>query len=152
VLVGAGASAELERAGLRAAAAAFTRVTSRFARIGLRVPAIGSADAASAAQAQPEGAILARYRYSELRQMPKDTPLECVELLLDGVDRSTASAAAGSTARAAAIARDLANTPGHLTATYMGDIAQVLGRRFGSTWRCSTGSGPSTSAAGACSA
>ncbi|MFE6253921.1 leucyl aminopeptidase [Agromyces sp. NPDC057865] len=135
VLVGAGASAELGAAALRDAAAAFTRATSRYARIGLRVPTIGSTDAAAAAQALAEGAILARYRYSALQRKPKDTPLERVELLLDGVDRTAASAGVTTgvvTARAAAIARDLANTPpGHLTATDLGDVAVELGRRFG---------------------
>ena len=135
VLIGAGAIADLGTAGLRDAAAAFTRATSRFARIGLRVPDIGSTDAAAAAQALTEGAILARYRYGELQQKPKDTPLQRVELLIDGVDHVAASAGAevGTvTARAAAIARDLANTPpGHLTAVDMADVATELGRRFG---------------------
>jgi leucyl aminopeptidase len=135
VLVGAGPSSELGTAVLRDAAAAFTRGTSRFARVGLRVPTIGSTDAAAAAQALAEGAILARYRYSELQRKPKDTPLERVELLLDGADRTAASAGVETgvvTARAAAIARDLANTPpGYLTATDLADVAVELGRRFG---------------------
>ena len=135
VLVGAGPSAELGTAVLRDAAAAFTRATSRFGRIGVRVPTIGSTDAAAAAQALAEGAILARYRYSELQRTPKDTPLERVELLLDGVDRAAASAGVKAgivTASAAGIARDLANAPpGHLTATDLADVAVELGRRFG---------------------
>lgn len=135
VLVGAGPSRELGTPVFRDAAAAFTRATSRFGRVGLRVPTIGSTDAAAAAQALAEGAILARYRYSELQRKPKDTPLERVELLLDGVDRAAASAGVKTgiaTASAAAIARDLANAPpGHLTATDLGDVADELGRRFG---------------------
>ena len=135
VVVGAGASAELGTAGLRDAAAAFARATSRFGRIGLRVPSIGTADAADAAQALAEGAILARYRFSELQRKPKDTPLERVELLIDGVDRGAASAGVETgivTARAANIARDLANAPpGHLTAADIADVAVALGRRFG---------------------
>jgi leucyl aminopeptidase len=135
VVVGAGASAELGTAGLRDAAAAFARATSRFGRIGLRVPSIGAADAADAAQALTEGAILARYRFSELQRKPKDAPLERVELLIDGVDRGAASAGVETgivTARAANIARDLANAPpGHLTAADIADVAVALGRRFG---------------------
>ena len=135
VVVGAGASAELGTARLRDAAAAFARATSRFGRIGLRVPSIGTADAADAAQALAEGAILARYRFSELQRKPKDTPLERIELLIDGVDRRAASAGIETgivTARAANIARDLANTPpGHLTAADIADVAVALGRRFG---------------------
>ena len=79
--------------------------------------------------------MYARYRYGELQQKPKDTLLQRVELLIDGVDHVAASAGAevGTvTARAAAIARDLANTPpGHLTAVDMADVATELGRRFG---------------------
>ncbi|MGW4929036.1 leucyl aminopeptidase [Agromyces sp. NPDC004153] len=135
VLAGAGPSADLGTAVLRDAAAALTRATSRFARIDIRVPTIGSTDAAAAAQALAEGAILARYRYSELQRKPTDTPLERVELLLDGVDRAAASAGVKTgvvTASAAAIARDLANAPpGHLTATDLADVAVELGRRFG---------------------
>ena len=135
VVVGAGASAELGTAGLRDAAAAFARATSRFGRIGLRVPSIGTADAADAAQALAEGAILARYRFSELQRKPKDAPLERVELLIDGVDRGAASAGVETgivTARAANIARDLANAPpGHLTAADIADVAVALGQRFG---------------------
>ena len=135
VLVGAGPSSELGTGVLRDAAAAFARAASRFGRIGLRVPSIGSTDAAATAQALAEGAILARYRYSELQRQPKDTPLERVELLLDGADRVAASAGANTgtvTARATTIARDLANTPpGYLTAVDLGDVAVDLGRRFG---------------------
>ena len=135
VLVGAGPTAEFGAAALRDAAAAFTRATPRLARLGLRVPTIGSTDATDAARALAEGAILARYRYRALQREPKDTPLERVELLLDGTDHAAASAGAETglvTARAAAIARDLANAPpGHLTATDLADVAQELGRRFG---------------------
>lgn len=135
VVVGAGASAELGTARLRDAAAAFARATSRFGRIGLRVPSIGATDAADAAQALAEGAILARYRFSELQRKPKDTPLDRIELLADGIDHRAASAGIETgivTARAANIARDLANTPpGHLTAADIADVAVALGRRFG---------------------
>jgi leucyl aminopeptidase len=135
VVIGAGPAKELGTAGLRDAAAAFARATSRLARIGLRVPSLGTADAAGAGQALAEGAVLARYRFSELQRNPKDTPLERVELLLDGADRAAASAGVETgvvTGRAANIARDLANTPpGHLTATDIGDVAVALGARFG---------------------
>ncbi|MFD4422362.1 leucyl aminopeptidase family protein [Agromyces sp. NPDC058484] len=135
VLVGAGPTGVLDAARLRDAAAAFARATSRFGRIGLRVPTIGSADAAAAAQALAEGALLARYRFAALKREPKDVPLERLELLIDGVDRVAASAGAKTgtvTARATGIARDLANCPpGHLTATEMADVAVALGKRFG---------------------
>ena len=135
IVVGTGPVAELGPNAIRDAAAAFTRATSRFGRIGLRVTSIGTADAADAGQALAEGAVLARYRFSELQRKPKDTPLERVELLLDGIDRTAASTGVKIgivTARAANIARDLANAPpGHLTATDFGDVAVALGARFG---------------------
>ncbi len=135
VLVGAGPSGELDADLLRDAAATFARATSRFARIGLRVPTIGSADAAAAAQALAEGALLARYRFAALRRERKDVPLERIELLLDGVENGAAAPGARTgavTARAANIARDLANCPpGHLTAAEMADVAVALGERFG---------------------
>jgi leucyl aminopeptidase len=135
VLVGVGASGDVDTAGLRDAAAAVGRATSTSARFGLRAGTIGSTDAAGAAQALAEGAILSRYRYSPLQRTPKDTPLERVELLLEGIDRIAASRGTRTgvvTARAANLARDLANTPpGHLTAIDMADVAVALGRRFG---------------------
>ncbi len=135
VLVGAGPSGELDADLLRDAAATFARATSRFARIGLRVPTIGSADAAVAGQALAEGALLARYRFAALQRERKDVPLERIELVLDGVAKDAAAPGARTgavTARAANIARDLANCPpGHLTAAEMGDVAVALGGRFG---------------------
>jgi leucyl aminopeptidase len=135
VLVGVGLSAELDAPALRNAAAAFARATARFARIGLRVTSHGSADPGAAAQALAEGALLARYRFNELRSSPKDVALTRVELLIDDTDVVQAAAGAETgviTARAANIARDLANSPpGHLTATEMADVAVALGSRFG---------------------
>lgn len=135
VLVGVGAAAELGAAALRDAAAAFTRATARFARIGLRVSSLGETDAAAAAQALTEGALLARYRFNALRAKPKDVALSRLELALDGADVVPAAAGADTgvvTARAANLARDLANSPpGHLTATEMADVAVDLGARFG---------------------
>lgn len=135
VVVGVGPAGELGASGLRDAAAAFTRATAKFARIGLRVPSLGSADATAGAQALTEGALLARYRYDALKREPRDVPLARLELLIDGVAAGEASRGAQTgaiTARAASVARDLANTPpGHLTATDMAEVAIALGARFG---------------------
>ncbi|RXZ71856.1 leucyl aminopeptidase [Agromyces albus] len=135
VLVGLGAATEVDVAALRNAAAAFTRATARSARIGLRASSLGDTDAATAAQALTEGALLARYRFDALRRTPRDVPLSRVELVLDDADVEQAAAGADTglvTARAASIARDLANSPpGHLTATEMADVAVDLGARFG---------------------
>ena len=138
VAVGAGVEAEVDATALRDLAAAFTRATARRARIALRVGSIGSADAAAAVRALTEGTLLARYAYTALKSAPKHVGLEAVTFVLDGVDAAgsaeadEAIIAARISARAAVIARDLANTPpDRLTATGMGDIAVVLGERFG---------------------
>jgi leucyl aminopeptidase len=142
---------------LRDAAAAFTRATSRFGRIGLRVPSIGTADAADAARRWPKGAVTRPLSVQRAAAKPKDTPLERIELLIDGVDRVAASAGIETglvTARAANIARDLAERPArppHGRRTSPTSRSRSAGGS-GSTSRCSTGSSSSTSAAAACSA
>ncbi|WP_173922584.1 leucyl aminopeptidase [Agromyces sp. Marseille-P2726] len=135
VLVGLGPSGELDVTALRDAAAAAGRATTRFSRVGVRDPGVGTSDAAAAGQALAEGVILSRYRYSPLQRAPKDTRLERVELLIDGIDRVAASRGVRAgviTARATNLARDLSNTPpGHLTAADLADVAVALGSRFG---------------------
>ena len=136
VAVGAGVAAELDATALRDLAAAFTRAAARRARIALSLSSTGSADAAAAVRALTEGALLARYAYTALKSAPKHVGLEAVTFDIAGVDASADASAAISaariSARAAVIARDLANTPpDRLTATGMGDIAVVLGERFG---------------------
>ena len=158
VVVGAGPAAELGTAGLRDAAAAFARATSRFGRIGLRVTSIGTADAAGAGQALAEGAVLARYRFSELQRKPKDTPLERVELAASTAPtRAAASAGVETgvvTARAANIARDLANTPARPPHRHRHRRRRRGARRAVRLRRRGVrhGSSSSTSAAAACSA
>jgi leucyl aminopeptidase len=135
VAVGVGAGADLTEASLRDAAAAFARATSSHRRVGLRVTATGGVPARRAAQLLAEGLVLARYRYSPLKQKPKDPALERAEILVDGADQGELEVGverANATVRAAVIARDLANTPpSHLTATNMADIAVDLGAAYG---------------------
>jgi leucyl aminopeptidase len=135
VIVGAGTGDEVTESSLRDAAAAFVRAVPKSARIGLRVPSIGSVDAESAARALTEGALLGRYRYDALKREAREARLALVQLHLDGADAAAASAGIATglvTARATAIARDLANTPpSHLTATDMAEVAETLGSRFG---------------------
>jgi leucyl aminopeptidase len=133
VLVGVGA--ELDGDKLRDAAAAAARATAKKGgRIGIDVPAQSFA-AAVVGQALTEGALLARYRYSVLKAKPGQVPLALLQLRV--ADASATEVAAGVatgkiTARTAAIARDLANTPpGHLTATDIADLAAELGEQFG---------------------
>lgn len=135
VLVGVGKAGEVDAAKLRDAAAAAARASAKKGgRIGIEAPAF-EVDARSAGQVLVEGALLARYRYSVLKAEPKEVPLTLLQLKLPGLDEAEAQAGIGIalvTARAAAIARDLANTPpGHLTATDLAGAAAELGEQYG---------------------
>ncbi|RXZ45816.1 leucyl aminopeptidase family protein [Agromyces binzhouensis] len=135
IVVGGGPEAEATDATLRDAGAAFVRAVKKATTVGLRVPSIGSTDAAAAARGLTEGVLLGRYRYDALKAEAREPAIERVELRLDGVDAEAASAGIAEglvAARATAIARDLANTPpSHLTATDLGEVAELLGGRFG---------------------
>ncbi len=138
VLVGAGPSSDLTVAQLRDAAATAARATARVGgRLGIRVPATGLS-ASEAGQAVTEGAMLARYRFTALRTEHPDKPLTHLQVALEGGgDGTTEEVAAGIrtglvTSRAAAVARDLANSPpAHLTAVAMAEVAAELGARHG---------------------
>uniref|UniRef100_UPI003016524F M17 family peptidase N-terminal domain-containing protein n=1 Tax=unclassified Microbacterium TaxID=2609290 RepID=UPI003016524F len=133
VIVGLGASDDLTVHVLRDAAAAFVRAAARSERLGLRIDDLVDLDVEAAARALAEGALLARYRYVVLKGTTTHVPLTELTLDLPGYgDVEAAVAEARITARAAVVARDLANTPpGHLTAVNMGEIAVELGERFG---------------------
>lgn len=140
IAVGLGERTDASIAVLRDAAAAVTRAAASRSRIALRLD-VGEVDRAAAVTAIVEGALLARYRYTPLLSESKHVPLAELTVQLapasSGIDPDSTSddaaiAAALITARAAVVARDLANTPpGHLTATDMGEIAVTLGERFG---------------------
>ncbi len=135
VLVGIGNADELDADKLRDAAAAAARATAKKGgRIGIDVPSVG-VNARIAGQVLTEGALLARYRYSVLKAEPREVPIELLQLKVDGADANELAegiATAQITVRAAAVARDLANTPpGHLTATNLADVAAELGEEFG---------------------
>lgn len=134
VLVGLGDPAEVDVNAARDAAAAAARATAKKGgRIGIEVPALGIS-ARELAAALTEGAVLARYRYSALKSKLEQSPLSSLELKLDGDSADIAAGIAEGLvgARAAAVARDLANTPpGHLTATDLADVAAELGERYG---------------------
>ena len=135
VLVGAGPTGDLDAAGLRDAVAGAARATSRAGgRLGIRVTST-SASAVDAGRAAAEGALLARYRFTALRTTHPEKPLTSLVLAVDGADSDDVASGAATgvvTARAAAIARDLANgPPGHLTASAMADVAAELGARYG---------------------
>lgn len=133
--VGAGDTSELTADALRDLAASFARAASSSAALGFRLPDVGAVAAERVGQVVAEGVLLGRYRYSSLKTEPKVTALERVELLVDGVPSAAVTEGIPHgvvTARGAAIARDLANTPpGHLTATDFADTAVRLADDFG---------------------
>ena len=131
VAVGIGEHGRLTTATLRDASAAFARA-GRHARH-LETDLVSAADAldpAAASAAVVEGALLARYRYLELKTKTTEVPLEVLDLVgstadAGGVTRDLALA------RATALARDLAAAPpSHLTATVFGDFAEALAPGF----------------------
>ncbi|MDQ3470114.1 MAG: leucyl aminopeptidase, partial [Actinomycetota bacterium] len=128
VAVGTGEPTELTVASLRDAAAAFARATAKQERVATTLVDAGALDAAVAAQAVVEGVLLARYRYGALKKHNgASTPLVALTLVSGGrrAAASTTGAARGVVlARAAQLARDLANTPpGHLSASRLAEIA-----------------------------
>ncbi|GAB2831408.1 leucyl aminopeptidase [Microbacterium insulae] len=136
VAVGFGGVGEETATSVRDAAAAFARACARHSTLALVLPSAGTLDAATAIAAAAEGILLARYRYTALQASPKGAVLTSVVLIHPEASTDpaihTRLERAIASARAAAIARDLANTPpGHLTATDMGAVAVDLGARFG---------------------
>lgn len=137
VLAGIGDAADITADTLRDAAATAARATAKKgSHLALVVPEFGI-DARTAGRALTEGAILARYRYRALKAKPKDEPLERLSLVVAGAEADAVAegVAEGITgARAASVARDLANTPaGFLSAVGMGDVAADLGATYGFT-------------------
>ncbi|MEP7115091.1 MAG: leucyl aminopeptidase [Ilumatobacteraceae bacterium] len=117
----------LTAAGLRNAAALLVRAAGKRASIATSLADIEGVDAATAAQAVVEGALLAAYRFQGLKSEPATGGVQDLTLIVG--ERRTAGAKLGvergsATAAAAGLARDLANTPpGHLTARMIADKA-----------------------------
>ena len=133
VLVGTGSGIDNADA-LRDAVAAFTRAARESGALAVDLRDL-SLDAADAARAATEGAILARYRYDALKSDPKTVALDTLSLAVSDADRAAAEAGAAHgkiLARATTISRDLANTPPrHLSAEKFGEVATRLGPQFG---------------------
>ena len=135
VVVGVGQRASVDVNSIRDAAAAFARATSGHANLAILLP-VASGTPAAAAQAIVEGVVLARYRYTSLKQR-KDQPVALGELTvvststpLDEIERGLARG--GVTSRAVELARDLANAPAALlTARRMAEIAESLAKTTG---------------------
>lgn len=132
VAIGTGASDGRSISDLRDGAGAFVRAVASRSRIALHVGGMAALDPFAAVQAIVEGALLARYRYTPLKNDGKHVALSALTIDVDGDDLTDAVTAALRTSRATVVARDLANTPpGHLTAVDMASIAEDLGARFG---------------------
>ena len=122
---------------LRNASAALVRAAGKRTSIATSLADLEGVDAATAAQAVVEGALLAAYRYHGLKTEPPASGLE--ELTLVVGERRTAGAKLGAdrgstTADAAALARDLANSPpADMTARMIADKAVALGAASGLT-------------------
>ena len=138
VLVGTGAGIETS-AHLRDAVAAFTRAAREVAALGIDLTdvlaAAGELTAEAAALAATEGAVLARYRYDALKGDPHTVALQQLALAVPEADADAARAGVERgtiLARAASVARDLANTPPrHLSAEKFAEVVERLAPDFG---------------------
>lgn len=134
VAVGIGGKG-IDANGVRNAAAAFARAAGANTIVALSLSGAESVDDAAAAQAIVEGALLARYRFRAYKQAPGTPPLKSLTIVASAnraaaVKRGIARGKA--TARAAKLARDLANSPHNLlSATTMGNIANRMGKAAG---------------------
>ncbi|MGO4692113.1 leucyl aminopeptidase [Glaciibacter sp. 2TAF33] len=135
VVVGAGPADEQNEATLRDAAAAFARAAARYARLGINTGTHFPLDPGVRGQVITEGAVLARYRYTAVKPNSTNIPLVSLDILAEPNDREAVAEGVRRgeiVARAANLARDLANCPpGHLTATDFADFAVQLGSEHG---------------------
>ncbi len=131
VAIGIGEPGEIDANGLRAAAAAFARAAARHAHLSTNLTDVDGIDAETAGQAVTEGVLLASYRYVGLKN-DVDSGSKLAELtLVAGASRAKAVDSGASTgkviAAAAALARELANTPPtHLNAKDLAKRATAL--------------------------
>ncbi len=126
VAIGVGDPAEVDAATLRRAAAAFARAASEHGHLATNLADVGSVDPAVAGQAVAEGVLLGSYRYVGLKN-DDSAGSKLAALTLVAGSKRQAGVARGAeratvVAGAAALARELANTPPtHLDAA---DIAE----------------------------
>ncbi len=129
VAVGIGEGA-LTTAQIRDAAAAFARAVPHYATLATGLHQAAAGPAADAARAVVEGVVLARYRFPPLKADPAVTPVSALCLVAPAP--AAAAVEQGGrwglvTAAAAALARDLANSPpSHLTASRFADLAAEI--------------------------
>jgi leucyl aminopeptidase len=131
IAVGIGPRGARDLTSLRHAAAVFARAGSHYGHLVAVLPDLGSVPAKVAAQAVVEGVLLARYRYRPLkRTTQQEPPLTELTIVAPSIpiDRLKAGLERGrATARAAELARDLANAPATLlTARRFADLAKIV--------------------------
>jgi leucyl aminopeptidase len=135
IAVGTGAPSELDASVLRHAAAAFVRAAGTRSRLATNLADADGVAPAVAGQAVTEGALLAAYRYTGLKQDAAGAALTSFTLTTsDARSKGVAQGAERGrvTSRAAALARELANIPpAYLTATDMADRAVGLASQHG---------------------
>ncbi len=135
IAVGIGDPAKVNAQLLRNAAASLVRAAGKRATIATSLADVEGVDGATAGQAVAEGALLASYRFGGLKS-DKPTP-SLTQLVLVAGDKRSAGVRLGAdrgavTARAAALARDLANTPpAHMTARIIADRAVAIAAETG---------------------
>lgn len=134
VLVGIGAAEERSEASLRDAVAALVRAEKRSSALSFVVGEAFALDGVALGRAIAEAAVLARYDYTPLKGSSTHVPLTAFEVVtpIDGEAVADGIREGLVLARAATIARDLANTPpGHLTAEAFADLAVAVGPHYG---------------------
>ncbi len=115
VAIGVGDPGAATASDLRAGAAAFARAAAKHTNLATNLADVDGVDAKAAAQAVTEGVLLASYRYVGLKSDPANASrLETLTLISDDKRRKATEQGAergAIIAGAAALARELANTP-----------------------------------------
>jgi len=115
VAIGVGDPGAVTAVQLRNAAAAFARATAKHAELATNLADVDGVDAAAAGQAVTEGVLLASYRYTGLKNDPDNASRLRSLTLVVGAKRAeevdTGVERGRVVASAAALARELANTP-----------------------------------------
>lgn len=142
LLVGLGERPSFSPEKLRRAAATISRRarTLKAKAVAFSLPALESADTATAARAAAEGASLGLYRFDRYKTGKKNEdggPEDFEVLIGESEDEEAASRGAeigAKVASGASLARDLANEPSNTaTPEYLADRAEEIGGRYGMT-------------------
>lgn len=135
IAFGVGDAQSQTAAALRDAAAALSRASERYARVGIWLGDAFALESTLVGQFITEGVLLSRYRFTELQPSNKNIKIAALDIIAPAahVDAVTEGVRIGRvTAKATNLARDLANNPpGHLTATRMGQVAEDIAADHG---------------------